>query len=158
MNEVVLFRTHAEILTDHRIIMRGESYPLARVERAYVRPAWYYAPFLLVRLLIVLAATLLILSYLGVVDPNLMPGGRSFHLLGGVMGVVMVALLTWLVPTHSLWIRTQDGERRLVLRSTHAGHLRDVRAQIETAMRARQDVSRPAMQTAGYAAEMGVSR
>jgi hypothetical protein len=158
MHEVVLFRTHAEILTDQRIIVRGESYPLARVERAYVRAVWYYAPFLLARLLIVLVAALFLLSYMGVVDPDPLPGSRSLHLLGGVLGVVVVALLTWLVPTHTLWILTQSGEQCRVLRSTHAGHLRDVRAQIEAAKRARQEVTRPAMPTASYAAEMGVSR
>ncbi len=158
MNEVVLFRTHTEILTDQRFIIRGDSYPLPRVERAYVRPAWYYAPFLLTRLAIGLVAALLMLSCLGVVDPDLMPGNARMQLLSGVMGGVIVALLTWLVPTHALWIRTRSGEQCLVMRSTHAGHLRDVRAQIEAAMRARQDVSRPAMQTAGYAAEMGISR
>jgi hypothetical protein len=99
-NEVILFRTRTEILTDQRIIVRGNTFPLSQITRVYVRPARYYVPYFLARLVLIGLAILLLLSFVQVVDSGVVPGNRNFHLFAGVLIGQTVAMTTWLVPTH----------------------------------------------------------
>jgi hypothetical protein len=139
-HEIVLFRTHSEILTDRRIIVRGSTYPLDQVARAYVRPAWYYAPFVVGRLLMVALTILLLLSSLNVVE-DVVPGNPRFHLPGAILIGLAVVMMTWLVPTRVLLIKTVAGHKETVMRGVDAGYLREVRDKIAAAVRSRRQAS-----------------
>jgi len=137
-HEVVLFRTRNEILTDRRIIIRGNIYPLNAVSEIRVEMAWYYAPFLLVRLLLVPLAILLVLSYLHVVGRDMMPGNPNLHLLMGVALGLLLAFVTWIVPTHDLKVKATTGETDIMMHHHDTGYLREVKTKIEDAIRAQQ--------------------
>jgi hypothetical protein len=138
-HEIVLFRTHSEILTDQRIIVRGNTYPLDQITGAYVRPVWYYVPFVVARLVMVAAAVLLVVSFLEVVG-GVVPGARQFHLLGAVLLGFVVAMITWLVPTRALWIKTVSGHKEIVMWGVDAGYLRNVRDKIMAAARSQRQM------------------
>jgi len=150
-HEAVLFRTHSEILTDQRMIIRGSSYPLLGIDRVYIRPAWHFAPYALLRLALIGAAALLILSFAGVIQPGHVPGSRALHLIGGVLIGLLVVLATRLVPQYTLWLKTQSGDKQVVMRSPSVRHLRAWRDEIETAVARRKSVS-AARPTSDYAA------
>jgi hypothetical protein len=99
---------------------------------------WYYAPFLLVRLLAVVAAILLTLSFTGVVGRDVVPGNPNLNMFVGVLLGLAVICTTWLVPTHTLKLWAASGTTDVMMRSTDAGYLRDVQARIEAAIESRQ--------------------
>jgi hypothetical protein len=137
-HEVVLFRTRSEILTDQRIIIRGNIYPLSVIATIQVRFAWYYLPFLLVRLLLLPAAILMILSFLHIVGHDIVPGNPNLNLLGGAVLGLLLVFVTWLVPTHDLKVTAATGETEIMMRRHDAGYLREVKAKIEEAIRTQQ--------------------
>jgi predicted membrane protein len=137
-HEVVLFRTRSEILTDQRIIIRGNIFPLSAISEIRVQMAWYYAPFLLVRLLLLPLAILLILSFLHVVGRDVVPGNSNLHLFGGVVLGLLLIVATWLVPMYTLKVKAKTGETETMMHHHDASYLREVKAKIEDAIRARQ--------------------
>ena len=137
-HEVILFRTRSEILTDQRIIIRGHIYPLNAIANIQVRFAWYYLPFLLVRVLLIPVAILMILSFFHVVGGDIVPGNPNLNLLGGAVLGILLAIVTWLVPTHDLKVTAATGESDIMMRHHDAGYLREVKAKIEQAIHTQQ--------------------
>jgi hypothetical protein len=137
-HEVILFRTRSEILTDRRIIIRGHIFPLSEISEIRVRMAWYYAPFLLVRLLLLPLAVLLLLSFLHVVGGDVMPGNPNLHLFAGVLLGLLLIVVTWIVPTYDLKVKATTGETEIMLYHHDAGYLREVKVKIEDAIHAQQ--------------------
>jgi hypothetical protein len=140
--EVVLFRTRSEILTDQRIIIRGNIYPLSEISEIRVQMAWYYAPFLLARLLLLPLAILLILSFLHVVGRDVLPGNPNLHLFAGVVLGLLLIFVTWIVPTYDLKVKATTGETEIMMYHHDAGYLREVKVKIEDAIRAQQALMR----------------
>ncbi len=137
-HEVVLFRTRSEILTDQRIIIRGNTYPLRVIAKIQVQTAWYYAPFLVTRLLMMLVAILLILNFLNVVGPDVVPGNPNVNMFMGVVLSLLLAFVTWIVPTYDLKMQAATGEREIFMRGHDPEYLREVKAKIENAIGAQQ--------------------
>jgi hypothetical protein len=134
-SEIILYRTHSEILTDRRLLVRGDTYRLDQIARVYVRPAGFYVPFLLVRLALLLATVVLLASFVQVAQVDFVPGNHNIHLFAGALSGLIVVFTTWIVPTWVLWMRTTTGQRQIIMRSGDAGYLRDVRGKIENAAR-----------------------
>jgi hypothetical protein len=137
-HEVVLFRTRSEILTDQRIIIRGNTYPLRVIAKIQVQPAWYYAPFLLTRLLLVPVAILPILNFLNVVGSDVVPGNPNVNMFMGVVLSLLLAFATWIVPTYDLRMQAATGESEIIMRGHDPEYLREVKAKIENAIGAQQ--------------------
>lgn len=133
--EIILYRTQSEILTDQRIIMQGKIYPLAQIAKTYVRPAWYYVPFLIVRLLMVTAAALLLLSFLSFVR-GIIPVSAYLHLLGTILFVAIAYVMRW-IPASVLLIETVSGQKDVFMRG-NASYLQDITETIAAAVRAQQ--------------------
>jgi hypothetical protein len=137
-HEVVLFRTRSEILTDQRILIRGHIYPLSAIAKIQVQKAWYYAPFLLVRLVLLPVAVLLILDFLHVAGGSVVPGNPNLNLFIGVLLGLLLTLVTWITPTHVLKVKAATGETESMIYGRDAGYLRGVKTKIEDAIRAQQ--------------------
>ena len=137
-HEVILFRTRSEILTDQRILIRGHIYPLGAIAKTQVQMAWYYVPFLLVRLVLLPIVVLLILNFLQVVGRDVVPGNPNLNLFIGVLLGLLLAVMTWVVPTHVLKVKAATGETETMMHGRDAGYLREVKAKIEDAIRVQQ--------------------
>jgi hypothetical protein len=121
--EVVLFRTHAEILTDQRLIVRGSSVPFETIRVVEVVPLIWFWPLQALRLLAVIAAARLLLSAPDAALPQILASGA-------LLAAAFAA--RWVIPTHALRLRTEDGIVR-VLRDGDRAYLRTIERKIRNA-------------------------
>ncbi len=121
-HERVLYRTHTVILTDKRIVVDGNTYPLWQIEAIHTTRARYHLPLLAVRLAVVA------LLAVGLATSDGLYVRFGFLL---VMGALLFGVM-YLVPTHVLQIDTPGGRVR-VMSSGDTGYLKDVAAQIACA-------------------------
>ena len=132
-SERILFRTRSEFLTDQRIIVEGEIYPLGSVEQVKVARLIYFWPLQALRLAALLLAGALIFDISGLVALNL---PVDSVIIGGVLVLMLAALVYMapgLVPTHVLQFTTSRGRVRLFY-SSDTDHLHSIARKVEQAM------------------------
>ena len=137
-DERVLFRTHSEILTDRRVIARGVTYSFDQIEKVEVVPMPYYVPFQAARALALLAVALLVMSFFGVVGRDALPGDSFVHLILAVPLSAFAIFAPWLIPTHTLRLRTESG-KVTIIRGGEPDYLRTVADKVRDAMAQRAD-------------------
>jgi len=131
--EKILFRTRSEFLTDQRVIVDGEIYPLTVIKRARVVRLFYFWPIQLLRLLALALAVGLILDIAGLVALHLpvtsvIAGGVLVLLLAG-----FVYVAPDIVPMYALQLDVPRGKVRF-LYSSDAEHLHSIVRKLEQAM------------------------
>ncbi len=132
-SERILFRTRSEFLTDQRVIVDGEIYPLRSVEQVKVARLIYFWPLQATRLLAALLSWALILDIFGIVALNL---PVDSVIMGGVLVLLLAAfayVVPGLVPTHVVQFETSRGTVR-VFYSSDTDHLHGIARNAEQAM------------------------
>jgi hypothetical protein len=134
-SEKILFRTRSEFLTDQRVIVDGEIYPLAAIKRARVVRLLYFWPIQFLRLAALALTVALILDISGLVALHL---PVTSVIVGGVL-VLLLAGCAYvapdIVPMYALQLDVPRGKVRF-LYSSDADHLHGIVHKMIAAMEA----------------------
>jgi len=112
--EAVLFRTRNEFVTDQRIIINGNSYPLTDIETVRVAATQFFYVVQLVRLVAGVAIGLLVLRWLGVLPLAIVPDNELIHLIETGLLTALAFVMPDLVATHTLVLETPTRRARFM--------------------------------------------
>jgi hypothetical protein len=123
--ENILYRTRTIILTERRIIARGDNYSLQRITAVRTKRTWYYVPLQVLRLLSVLGILVGIGLFARHTTSDLSLTDRLLPLLlAALVGLPLFLALRW-VPGHVVQVEL-DSTAFEVARSNDVRQLRAV--------------------------------
>ena len=137
-DEVVIFRTHSEILTDQRIISAGVTYRLDTIQSARVIRLAHFFPLQIARVLALALAVFCALGALGLIDNSLVQDPMIVCPLLAVLSGAFAIRARWLIPTHAIRLQTTSGRVDFV-RGGDGEYLKLVLRKLNEALYAHKD-------------------
>lgn len=127
--ERVIYRTHTVILTDKRIVVDGNTYPLWQIESVQTARASYYFVLQAMRLVVL---GLVVFALVCLLNSPMSASATLLRVsfLAAMSGMFFV--LVWLAPTHVISLGSPSGSIR-VMSSGDVRYLKEVAAQIDAA-------------------------